>query len=93
MGRRKKQPAPYNIPENVLNVLNEHCNHGWLLFTYDDQDQFRLYCNFDNPLIMKSIRNDVTNWISAMKQLETNMSISSLMNISPPNPEENDEDN
>lgn len=88
MGRRKKQILPYNIPENILNTLNEHCNHGWFLFTYDDKDQFRLYCNFDNPLVIKSLRTDVSNWLDALKQLETEMTIENLSNNSNPPEEE-----
>jgi hypothetical protein len=89
MGRPKKQVPPYVIPENILNNLNEHCKHGWMLFTYDDKDQFRLYCNTDNVLVMKSLRNDINNWLNAIQQLETHISINSLIgNNKNPNDDE-----
>lgn len=78
MGRKRKTQA-YNIPENILNMVNEHSNKGWMLFTYDDFENFRLYCNFDDSTIMKSLKSDIGTWLDAMKQLETQSTLQGLI--------------
>jgi len=78
MGRKKKTPVP-QIPENILNNLNEHCAHGWMLFSYDFEGSLRLHCNFDNVMAMKSLRHDVNNWVEAMKNLENHVTMQKLL--------------
>lgn len=78
MGRPKKIRA-YDIPDNVLNVLNEHCHRGFLLFTYDNLDQLRLFCNFDDPIVMKSLKSDVCNWMNAMNHVETQATLQGIL--------------
>ena len=77
MGRKKKS-EPYNIPDQILNVINEHCGKGWMLFTYDDFNRFRLYCNFDDILAMKSLKSDIDTYLSAVAQLEHDATVQKL---------------
>ncbi len=67
---RYKKKKPYIIPSGILDHLDEHCKHGWFVFTYDDQNNFRVYSNFDNELIMKALVADIEKYINAFSQLE-----------------------
>lgn len=78
MGRKKKN-QPYTVPDSILNIVNEHCNKGWMLFTYDDANQFRLYCKFDDPLVMKSLKSDLAIWLNALSEYEQNITLSNLI--------------
>ena len=77
MPRKKKVVS--QIPENLLNQVNEWCAHGWILFSYDFDGNLRLHCNFDNEVIMKALRADISNWIDVMKSLEHQVAIQNLM--------------
>lgn len=85
MGRKKKN-QPYNIPEQVLNIMNEHCSKGWMLFTYDDFNRFRLYCQFDNndPLIMKALKSDINTYITAVTKYEHDLTVQKIHNDNNP---------
>lgn len=76
---RKKQNKPYVIPSHILDMLNEHCNKGWMLFTYDDQNTLRLYCNFDDTTVAKALRSDIETYVTSIKQLETDMTIQKIL--------------
>lgn len=76
---RKKIIQPYNIPEQVLNNLNEHCNRGFMLFTYDNLDNLRLYCNFDDAIVMKSLKSDIESYIEVMTNLQLNNAMQSMI--------------
>lgn len=79
MSRRKKQIKPYDIPDNVLNVLNEHCYKGFMLFTLDPQENFRLYCNFDDSTTMKALKSDISNWMDTMKHVEMQSTLHGIL--------------
>ena len=75
---KKKKVSPPQIPENLLNVLNEHCAHGWILFSYDFNGNLRLHCNFDNEIVMKALRSDIQNWLNIMNELEHQIAMQSI---------------
>ncbi len=78
MGRHKKIKA-FDVPENVLNMINECSDSGWILCNYDNLNQFRIYCNFDNPYVMKSLKSDITNWLNAMSHIETQSTLHGIL--------------
>ncbi len=66
----KKKKAPFNIPNDILDRLNECCMRGWFLFTYDDQMNHRVYSNFDSEIDFKVLKADTIKWLNAIEQLE-----------------------
>lgn len=77
---KKKKIVEQQIPEKLLNQINEFSAWGWILFSYDFNGNLRLHCNFDNQVITKAIRADIANWIEAMKNLEQHVTIQNLIN-------------
>ena len=77
---RKKQPKPYDIPDNILGGVTEHTAGGFFLFCFDDQNNFRVYSNFDSELHFKSLKADALKWLQAIDMLENQQMVASLIN-------------
>lgn len=76
---RKKQKGPYNIPDSVLTNLSEHTRHGYLLFTYDDQENFRVYIDADNDVASTSLKVNAGKWLQVMDNIEASMMAQSIL--------------
>ena len=79
MGRRKKEVKAFEIPDNILAVIDEVAGPSWALFHFDSLGQFRLHCNFDNPIGMKALKSDITNWVNAMQHIEIQSTLNGIM--------------
>jgi len=77
MANRKKS-QPFNIPKNILNSIEECSNHGYILFTFDDKDDFRIYCNFQNAIAATSFYTQVGNYIDAVRGMQQQATIESM---------------
>ncbi len=78
MSRPKKKP-PFSIPQNILNSIGECSNHGYILFTFDDKNDFRIYCNFDNEISATAFYTQVGNYIDAVRGLQQQATIQSMI--------------
>lgn len=78
MGRPKKI-KPFDIPTEVLDKLNEMTNGGFMLFTLDDQLNFRPYSTFDNELIFNFLKNNTINYLEAINNIEKQQMLMSLI--------------
>lgn len=79
MGRKKKIKA-YQIPENVLNNLNEHIGNGFFLFCCPNEETgFQVYSNFGNEIEFKALKADIQKWLSAVEMLESQQVLQSLL--------------
>lgn len=92
----KKQRQPFVIPQKLLNQINEVSNRGWILFTFDDANQFRIYSQYDDELAAVALRNNISNYAEAMKNLEMQSTINGILNnmisFNKQNPPEEDTD-
>lgn len=76
---RKKQKLPYNIPDNILASLGEHTKHGYILFTYDDQDNFRVYVDSDNEPLSTSLKVNALKWLQVIDNIESTLMAQSIL--------------
>lgn len=79
MGRRKKKIEPYTLPDSLLGQLTEHCNHGFLLLTYDNEDNYRIYSNFDGEIPFKALKADTLKWLNSIEQIEQTQTLHGIL--------------
>lgn len=78
MGRKKKI-VKHQMPENLLNQVNENLAHGWFLFGYNFNGELQIFSNFDNELAFKSLKSDVQKWLAAVEMLESQQVLHGLL--------------
>lgn len=79
MGRPKKI-KPFDIPEDILAKVDECSNGAFMLFCFDDFQNFRCYSNFDSEMHFKALKSDIEKWINAVSHIESQQVLMSLVN-------------
>ncbi len=80
MGRPKKSKIkPFDIPNEILDKLNEMCAGGFMLFTIDDQGNFRPYSTFDDELVFNFLKTNTMNYLEAINNIEKQQMLMSLI--------------
>lgn len=81
--KRKKKNQPYELPDNLLTALTEHTRHGYILFTYDDKDNFRVYCNFDSDISGTALQTNACKWLQVMDNIDESIMAQSILGTPP----------
>lgn len=68
----------FQVPEAVLSQLNECSGGGYILFTFDEEGQPAVYCQFDNAAYALASQCYVKNWAEAIDQSHINNLVKSF---------------
>ena len=79
MSKPKKMPKPFDIPENILDKINECSQGGFFLFCLDDQGNFRPYSTFDNELVFSYLKENIVRYFNAISEIEKTQMLHSLL--------------
>lgn len=69
MGRRKKI-IKHQVPENLLNQINENFAHGWMIYGYNFDGELQIFSNFDNELAFKALKSDILRYLNSIEMIE-----------------------
>lgn len=58
----------YNIPQNFLDRINEHCLGGFVLFTFDENGFPKVYSESDSLITFRALKDHVCDWSDAIRQ-------------------------
>lgn len=76
----KKQQIPpgFQIPQACLLQLGEFTN-GYLLFSYNEFGIPQVYSHCDNPMMINALQNHVKKWVSALDEIDKQMTIQQIV--------------
>lgn len=69
----------FEIPEQLLNSLNECTAGGFALFTFDDEGSPQAYIHFDNELHSLAIQRHIANWLASIDVIEKQLVVQKLL--------------
>lgn len=85
------QDVPKKLPKSLLNLLNENCGGGYVLFSTDEKGSVNVYTQFDNNLYVLALSSYIKNWSEAIEQVTVDNLMSALTDCG--NEDEESEDN
>lgn len=56
----------FEIPEQLLNQINECSEGGFVLFTFDDNEEPQIYATFDNKKSELALRKHIKDWADTL---------------------------
>ena len=75
----KKQ---FQLPDKILNELNEFSGGGFILFIYDQESSPRIYADFDSAAHGLGMQKFVQNWLSVVDTVNLEASMEELSSSS-----------
>ncbi len=74
-----KKNKPFEMPEQLLNNIDECSNGGFALFTFDDEGTPAIHFKFDNQKDAYAILENVKLWSNGMDVINQQMTINNIM--------------
>lgn len=62
----------FELPDAILSQLNEYSGGGYILFSFNEQGEPTVYCQFDNAAYALASQCYVKNWSQALDQAHVN---------------------
>jgi hypothetical protein len=76
---RPKKIKQFDIPNDILDRVNECCSNGFFLFTYDNTQTFRVYNTFDDDVSFKALKADILKYLQTIEMIESQQVLQSLL--------------
>lgn len=64
-----KKQKKFEFPLAILKQVDECSNGGFVLFTFDSQNNPSVFYKFDNTMSAYAIQANIENWIGAMSHI------------------------
>lgn len=78
----------FHIPESFLKELNEFSGGGFILFTYDQESNPKVYASFDSAAHGLGMQKFMQNWLSLVDTVNLESSMQEISDMG----EDEDED-
>jgi hypothetical protein len=77
-----KKQKEFEIPEQLLNQLNECSPGGFILFSFHSNGNQQVHTKFDSPAHAAALRLYVNDWITALNNISIGVTESIILNRS-----------
>lgn len=66
-----QKPKEFQIPDGILEQMNEFSSGGYLLFTFDIEGNPRIICRFDSAVHSMGAQKYLAQWLDAVNETQT----------------------
>lgn len=73
-----KKNKPFEVPENILNSINEFSTGGFVLFTFDPEGLISIYPKLDSLIHAKAMHGYIKDWTTSIEIINNELMLRSL---------------